>query len=111
MIHKNRGNRRFVNKEKAKRKENIAINILGLKTKDFGGLHALSKGKVHQPYQEKTGGYLNRSNGPVDGTRPYRGGSIGRLAVTNKRYGKRNWKACDRRKTDSMLFQLSEYAF
>ena len=103
MIHKNRGNRRKTDFKKAIRKHKIALEIY----KGWSHpLHSLSKGKVHCSCPlcaAKTNTKINKSNGPVDPDRP-----LCRLAVTNKKYGRRNYKISDIRKIDNMNYLLNE---
>lgn len=91
---------------KAERKEKLANEIYP------DGYHAafgyFRKGKIHcscPMCAAKTNGKLNKSRGPVDGT--HRRGS--RLAVTNHRHGKKNYKPSDTRKIESMAFQLKDF--
>jgi hypothetical protein len=103
MIHKNRGTRRKQNYTKARRKARIIHNLNDYWF--YNSLHELSKGKIHCTIgSAKTNGKNNKSKGPVDGAR-----SFCRLAVTNERYGRKNWKVSDKRKIDNMKNQKEEY--
>ena len=105
MIHKNRGTRRKQNYTKARRKARIIHNLNDYWS--YNSLHELSKGKIHcscPRCSEKTNGKINKSNGPIDGKR-----NFCKLAVTNERYGRKNWKTSDKRKIDNMKNQKEEY--
>lgn len=104
MIHKNRGNRRKQNVKKALRKARIIKNLNNYW--NYPCLHSLSKNKIHCscPWcSAKTNDSLNKSKGLVNKDR----GS--RIPTTHSRYGRKNWKISDRKKIDSMNYQLIEY--
>lgn len=103
---KTRGKRIKKNYSKAIRKASIAKQIYP------SGYHAVLghylKGKIHcscPMCAAKTNARLNKSMGPVSSSK--RHGA--RLAVTNRRYGRKNYKPSDMRKVDSMECQLQEY--
>lgn len=105
MIHRHRGNRRKQDVRKALRKARIIHNLHDYW--NYPSLHALSKSKIHcscPMCAAKTNTKMTKSKGPVDGGR-----SFCRLACTNYRYGRKYWKLNDRRKVDSMNYQLYEY--
>lgn len=106
MLHKNRGNRRRQDHEKAVRKQNIAHYVYGDDYEHIV-LGKLNKGKVHCSCAlcaAKTNAkHLNRSNGPVCP------GHTRRLAVSNSRMGK-NWTFTDLKKVVDGNDQLREYA-
>lgn len=105
MIHRHRGNRRKQDVRKALRKARIIHNLHDYW--DYPSLHALSKSKIHCSCplcSVKTNTKETKSKGPVDGR--YR---HARPACTNYRYGRKYWKLNDRRKVDSMNYQLYEY--
>ena len=106
MIRHNRGNRRDVTESKMKRKMRIVHEQHDYWHYPAEGYYR--KGKIHcscAMCSAKTNGKLNKSMGPVSET------SHGtRLAVTNERYGKKNWKLSDKRKIDSMMYSFAEYA-
>ena len=107
MIHKNRGNRRWRDNQKAERKQTISKRI------HHDGWYAhfgqYRKGKIHCSCplcSAKTNTKINRSCGPVyEGDR-----CVSRIPGTNHRYGKKNYKFSELRKLDGMFDQVSEYA-
>ena len=98
MIHKNRGNRRWTTNIKAKRKARIWRETID---RDAPVLGYFRKSKFHFT-SAKTNDKAIKSRGPVDVNRS------GRIATTHMRYGKKNWKLTDRRKIDSMSYQMTE---
>lgn len=107
MIHKSRNNRRWRNHQKAKRKWRLNQSICG-DSDDWlkGQIHRYDKGKIHCSCvmcSAKTNASINKSKGPVCGTR-----NFSRLALTNKRYGKKHYKPSDIRKVDSMNYKETE---
>lgn len=117
MIHRNRGNRRFRDYTKAKRKAKIIRE-----QKDYWyycSLNVLNKGKIHcscPMCAAKTNGKLQKSRGPVSNR--LINNSLGekklcvyghRISGTHKRYGRKNYCVADRKKVDRMLYQLQEY--
>ena len=108
MIQKNRGNRRMMAEGKSKRKANIVKDIYGEKI--HGSIHRFSKNKIHCSCpicSAKTNGSLNRSRGAVSEHSSH----YSRLAVTNNRYGRKNYKPSDRRKVDDMIYQEEMFSF
>lgn len=66
-----------------------------------------SKNKIHCSLGKvKTNINNQKSKGPIDQIRGFC-----RLALTNDRYGKKNYKPSDRKKVDSMNYQLYEYTY
>ncbi len=105
-IHRNRGNRRKKNSQKALRKARIIHALHDYW--NYNSLHELSKGKIHCSCPlcaAKTNAKLNKSKGPINNTNR----NLCRLAVTNNRYGRKNYKISDKKKVDSMNYQFVEY--
>lgn len=105
--NRKRGERSTMDDSKALRKAHIADHIY------VGGYHAplgsLRKGKIHcscPMCAAKTNTKINKSRGPVDESIHHKGR---RQAVTNRRYGRKNYKPSDIRKVDSMICKLKEY--
>lgn len=104
MIHKNRGNRHYLTEKKVRRKIRIIHEL-----NDYWSYPAegyLRKGKIHcscPMCTAKTNGSINKSRGPVSDSRH---GT--RLAVTNARYGRKNYKTSDKRRVDRMQDMLKE---
>lgn len=93
MIHKNRGNRRYQTYLKAKRKERICHELNDYWRYPHFGM--FRKGKIHcscPMCSAKTNSKINKSNGPVCK------GRESRMAVTNKRHGRKNYKFSDLKK-------------
>lgn len=106
MIHKNRGTRRKTNVAKALRKARI------IKKQNnywhYTSLHELSKGKIHCSCpicSAKTNDKNNKSHGPIDENKQH----SSRFSSTHCRYGRKNWKYCDRKKIDNMKDQINKY--
>ena len=109
MIHKNRGNRRWKNHQKAKRKWILCQSIYG-NSKEYHKeqIHRYDKGKIHcscPMCSAKTNDSINKSRGPLNNPR-----RSSRLAGTHHRYGRKNWKRSDQRKIDNMNNQILTYA-
>ena len=97
MIRHNRGNRRDTTEAKVKRKKRIVHDLNDYWVYKYDGQYR--KGKIHcscPMCSSKTNAGINKSKGKVDGSLR----NLCRLAVTNERYGKKNWKASDKRKID-----------
>lgn len=101
-----RQKRRRTDYLKAKRKNRIAKRVYN------GGWEApfgyFRKGKIHcscPMCSGKTNSSINKSKGP---TSEVRIGHISRLAVTNKRYGKKSYKPSDMKKVDKLVSQMEE---
>jgi hypothetical protein len=119
MIHHNRGNRRDTTEAKVKRKMKIVHDLNDYWFYPHEGQYR--KGKIHcscPMCAAKTNSRLNKSAGPVynapinpETGRPITGNHGSRLAVTNGRYGKKNYTPSERRHVDSMANQLAEYGF
>ena len=109
MIHRHRGNRRYRDYIKAKRKADlIRRGDVGWCYKHF---HSLYKGKIHCSCPMcscKTNIRQNKSRGPVSDVEGYVGWGR-RLACTNNRYGKKNYCISDRRKVDCMVEKEKEF--
>lgn len=107
MIHRHRGNRRDVDRSKAKRKLRIIGETWGNRSTEGFVFGYFRKGKIHcscPMCSAKTGGHLNRSNGPVD-----EGRRSSKMPGTNHRYGKKNYAMSDRRQVDSMRCKAEEF--
>lgn len=91
--------------KKAIRKRNICIHEYGQEYYD--NLHQYSKNKIHCScalYTAKTNTKINKSKGPVSNyTR------TSRLATTNNRNGKKNYKVSDLKKIQRLNFSLEDY--
>ena len=121
MIHKNRGNRRFIAKEKAKRKIRLIHEFYNDDDTSWIIFGKYRKGKIHcscPMCAAKTNSRLNKSGGPVYNVpinpttgHPATGRHGSRLAVTNGRYGKKNYTPSERKKVDGMYNQLTEYGY
>ena len=105
MIHRHRGNRRDQTELKAERKERIVRELGGYWSYPHFGQYR--KGKIHcscPMCAAKTNTKLNKSQGPVsmptihrkDGTTATHVRGC-RMAVTNGRHGKKNYKISDLR--------------
>ena len=104
MIHKNRGNRRDTTQAKAERKARIVHEQNDYWAYKYFGQYR--KGKIHcscPMCSAKTNASLNKSKGRIDPSRSCR------IAATNDRYGKKAWKASDRKKIDRSASQLHDF--
>ena len=117
MLHRHRGNRRKQDLAKATRKAKIVRDVYREDVSDdlekspwHVSLHELSKGKIHcscPMCAAKTNGSLNKSKGPVSQVRTRHSG--GRIACTNVRMGKKNWKPSEKKKIAAMTDERREY--
>lgn len=106
MIHHHRGNRRDITDSKVKRKIKIVHDLNDYWFYKHEGQYR--KGKIHcscPMCSAKTNAKINKSKGRVDGSNR----RLCRLAVTNERYGKKNYKHSDKQKIDNLSNQLDEY--
>ena len=118
MIRKNRGNRRFQNYTKSKRKAKILSYTSSYDVK--GSLNRLSKAKIHcscPMCTSKTNSRYIRSKGPVSEYTYIsdRGDVVHiqrtlRPSVTNHKMSK-NWKPSDIRKIDSLKECFLDYLY
>ena len=102
MIHKNRGNRRWQDERKAKRKQRICRDVMNGDVFEHFGMYR--KGKIHcscPMCSAKMNGRLNRSNGPVD--QGHRAHSA-RISCTKNRLGK-YYCFADERKIRAMQYE------
>lgn len=100
MIHKNRGNRRWVDKRKRKHKYNLCQRVCGDAMYWLGGiLGAYDKGKIHSTdHWKKTNGRVAMSD--CDGNTGYVG--------TLHRMGN-NYSHSDKKKVESCNDKVKEY--
>ena len=99
-MHRTMSERRHNNIKKALRKRNICKHNYGFNYYD--NLHQYSKNKIHcscPMCAAKTNAKLNKSKGPLSSNRRFY-----RLAVTNKRYGKKNYKISEIKQIDKMKY-------
>lgn len=104
MKAENRGVRYDATKKKAERKAAVDRAVHGSCSYPSFGYYR--KGKIHcscAMCAAKTNGRINKSRGPV--SEDHRGT---RLAVTNGRYGRKNYCAADKRKVDAMSARVQE---
>ena len=113
MIHRHRGNRRYQTYLKAKRKARIVHELNDYWFYPHFGQYR--KGKIHcscPMCAAKTNTRVNKSRGAVSSSptdaRHVRGC---RLSVTNRRYGKKNYKFSELRSIVGMTQALAEYGF
>jgi len=105
MIHKNRANRRMIAYTKARRKQRIVHEMNDYWHYKYFGQYR--KGKIHcscPMCAAKTNGKINKSKGPLSSNR-----SFSRLAVTNGRYGRKNYKMSDKRRIDRLMSDQFAY--
>lgn len=102
MIHKNRGNRRMIDKRKRKHKYNLTQSIWGDAAYFLDGiLGKYDKGKIHDiNHAEKTNGRIAQKHGKDN---------VGYVGTSN-RMGN-NYSNSDRKKIDSINYQLKDYEY
>lgn len=104
MFHKDRQSKRKLTYHKAKHRERVARQLGDCWHYEHLGQYR--KGKIHcscPMCAAKTNAGINRSRGPVDGSRHCR------CSVTNHRFGKKNYRAADLRQVIGMRQELDEY--
>lgn len=105
MQRHNRGNRRDTTEAKVERKKRIIRELNNYWFYKHDG--QLRKGKIHCSCplcSAKTNTKINKSQGRVDGS----GRRLCRLAVTNERYGRKNYKVSDKKKIDKMRSDIQD---
>lgn len=96
--------RRNKNVSKARRKQKICQKHYGFEYYD--NLHEYSKNKIHCSCplcSAKTNTKINKSRGPVSSVR-----GLCRLAVTNGRFGKKNYSISECKQLERMSFDMGE---
>ena len=105
MLRHHRGNRRDTTEAKVKRKMRIVHELNDYWFYEHRGQYR--KGKIHCSCPlcaAKTNAKINKSQGRVDGSNR----RLCRLAVTNERYGRKNYKHSDKKKVDRLLDRLRD---
>lgn len=94
MIHKNRGNRRWVDKRKRRNKYNLCQRIWGdAKTFLDGILGKYDKGKIHDiNHAEKTNGKISQKGGQDNVSHV---GSLGRFDNNYRHTDKKKVESCN----------------
>ena len=99
-----RAERRHNSVKKALRKKHLSDSWTLDNRSWYDNLHQYSKNKIHcscPMCQSKTNSKSNKSKGSIDPNRYFC-----RLATTNKRYGKKQWKMNDLKKIQGMKDRL-----